>query len=86
MLKKITRSFQVIYTDSTGIIVTEGRFCGNKPIQVACKALSAIYDSYQPNFPNRRLTIIKDQICAISVIIILLTIIIIVIFYLQNLN
>jgi len=40
---KKTRSFKAIYINTDGDVVMEGRYCGAKPKQAACKALTGIY-------------------------------------------
>lgn len=41
------RSFKVIYTAPDGKVVMDGRYCGAKPKQAACKALTGIYKTYK---------------------------------------
>ena len=41
--KKSKRSFKAIYVNPTGEVVMEGRYCGAKPKQAGCKALTGIY-------------------------------------------
>ncbi len=41
------RSFKVIYVDPNGEVVVEGRYCGAKPKQAACKALTGIYKIFK---------------------------------------
>jgi hypothetical protein len=45
--KKRDRSFKVIYVDPQGEVVMEGRYCGAKPKQAACKALTGIYKIFK---------------------------------------
>lgn len=42
-----TRSFKAIYSSPTGEVVKEGRYCGSKPKQAACKALTGIYKKFK---------------------------------------
>jgi hypothetical protein len=46
-LGKRNRSFKVIYADPNGDVVMEGRYCGAKPKQAACKALTGIYKIFK---------------------------------------
>lgn len=41
------RSFKAIYTNPDGTVVMEGRYCGAKPKQAACKALTGIYKIFK---------------------------------------
>lgn len=41
------RSFKSIYVNAEGTVVHEGRYCGIKPKQAACKALTGIYKSFK---------------------------------------
>ncbi len=41
--KKSKRSFKAIYVNPAGQVVMEGRYCGAKPKQAGCKALTGIY-------------------------------------------
>ncbi|ATZ80409.1 diacylglyceryl transferase domain-containing protein [Bodo saltans virus] len=41
------RSFKVIFANPDGKVVMEGRFCGVKPKQAACKALTGIYKTFK---------------------------------------
>ena len=41
--KKSKRSFKAIYVNPAGEVVMEGRYCGAKPKQAGCKALTGIY-------------------------------------------
>jgi hypothetical protein len=41
------RSFRAIYKTLDGTVVKKGRYCGQKPKQAACKALTAILNSYK---------------------------------------
>lgn len=41
--KKSKRSFKAIYVNPAGVVVKEGRYCGAKPKQAGCKALTGIY-------------------------------------------
>lgn len=45
--KKRSRSFRSIYTGPDGEVVEEGRYCGIKPKQAACKALTGIFKTYK---------------------------------------
>jgi hypothetical protein len=45
--KRRNRSFKVIYMNGEGSRVCEGRYCGAKPKQAACKALTAIFKNYK---------------------------------------
>lgn len=45
--EKKSRSFKALYVDPTGNVVMEGRYCGAKPKQAACKALSGIYKTFK---------------------------------------
>lgn len=51
-VKRKDRSFKVIYTDPTGDVVMEGRYCGAKPKQAACKALTGIYKIFKEEGQN----------------------------------
>ena len=44
--KNNDRSFRAIYKTLDGEVVKKGRYCGKKPKQAACKALTAILNSY----------------------------------------
>jgi hypothetical protein len=50
--KKKDRSFKVIYTDPNGDVIMEGRYCGAKPKQAACKALTGIYKIFKESGKN----------------------------------
>ena len=41
--KKPKRSFKALYVNPDGEVVIEGRYCGAKPKQAGCKALTGIY-------------------------------------------
>jgi len=41
--KKPKRSFKAVYVNPQGEVVIEGRYCGAKPKQAGCKALTGIY-------------------------------------------
>jgi hypothetical protein len=43
------RSFKAIYSNPKGVVVMEGRYCGAKPKQAACKALTGIHKLYKKN-------------------------------------
>ena len=45
--KKRDRSFKVIYVNPKGVVEMEGRYCGAKPKQAACKALTGIYKIFK---------------------------------------
>jgi hypothetical protein len=45
--EKKPRSFKAIYVNPAGTVVMQGRYCGAKPKQAACKALSGIYKSFK---------------------------------------
>jgi hypothetical protein len=45
--EKGKRSFKVIYEDPEGVVIMGGRFCGIKPKQAACKALTGIYKIFK---------------------------------------
>jgi hypothetical protein len=47
ILGKKNRSFKVIYADPNGDVIMEGRYCGTKPKQAACKALTGIYKIFK---------------------------------------
>ena len=56
---KTTRSFKVIYTDPNGHVIMEGRYCGAKPKQAACKALTGIYKVFkEENLSDK----VKDEV------------------------
>ena len=42
-VKKAKRSFKAVYVNPEGEVVIEGRYCGVKPKQAGCKALTGIY-------------------------------------------
>ena len=45
--EKKSRSFKAIYVNTSGKVVMQGRYCGAKPKQAACKALSGIYKMFK---------------------------------------
>jgi hypothetical protein len=45
--KKKNRSFKSIYVGPDGEVVQEGRYCGIKPKQAACKALTGIFKTFK---------------------------------------
>lgn len=45
--EKKSRSFKALFVDPTGSVIMEGRYCGAKPKQAACKALSGIYKTFK---------------------------------------
>jgi hypothetical protein len=45
--KNKSRSFKAIYCNPSGQIVKEGRYCGAKPKQAACKAMTGIYKIFK---------------------------------------
>lgn len=45
--EKRGRSFKAIYVNPEGEVVLEGRYCGAKPKQAACKALTGIYKIFK---------------------------------------
>lgn len=47
--EKKKRSFKAIYTNSDGEVVMQGRYCGAKPKQAACKALTGICKLFAKN-------------------------------------
>jgi hypothetical protein len=46
IVHKKKRSFKAIYMNLDDEIIQEGRYCGKKPKQSACKALTAIYKKF----------------------------------------
>jgi hypothetical protein len=47
--EKKHRSFKAIYLNPSGEVVMEGRYCGGKPKQAACKALTGIHKLFKKN-------------------------------------
>jgi hypothetical protein len=54
---KKSRSFKAIYVDPEGELVYCGRYCGVKPKQAACKALTGIFKTYKQ--ANKKVSEVK---------------------------